>query len=117
MTQAVIVEAVYYIQKEKSIGSAVEAVVSLLDDVTNGIYILHPLDASSIGRIKDLRLKYKDHKKLDFTDLSLVIAAEDLKIGDIVTLDQRDFSKLQWQYKSKQGPQSYSFNVILPQLL
>jgi predicted nucleic acid-binding protein len=103
LTQAVIVEAVYYIQKDRSVGSAVDAVVSFLNDVANGIYILHPLDAASIGRIKNLRLKYRDHKKLDFADLSLVIAAEDLKIGEIVTVDQKDFSKLQWQRESKRG--------------
>lgn len=115
ITQAVLVEAVYYLQKDPSAGSAVNAVVSLLGDVENGIYILHPLDAVSIGRIKDLRLKYKDHKKLDFADLSLVIVAEDLNIGDIVTLDQKDFSKLKWQRKSKRGPQLTGFKIILPE--
>lgn len=91
VTQAVIAEAIYKIQKERNTKFAVQAVVSLLDDVSNGLYELHALDASSIGRIRDLRSKYSDHRKLDFTDQTLVIAAEDLQIGDVVTIDQNDF--------------------------
>lgn len=116
VTQAVIAEAVYKIQKERSIISVVEAVASLLDDVARGVYLLHPIDALSMGRIRELRLKYKDQKKLDFADLTLIVVAEDLKIGDIVTVDLNDFHKLQWQPKGSRHWTYRSFNIILPEL-
>ncbi len=68
VTEAVISEAVYKIQKEQSIKTAVEAVASLLHDVANGPYILHSLDEADFGRIRELRLQYKDQRKLDFAD-------------------------------------------------
>jgi predicted nucleic acid-binding protein len=46
---------------------------------------------------------------LDYADLSLVIAAEDLGIADIITIDKNDFEKLRW---GKTG----TFSVITPVL-
>jgi predicted nucleic acid-binding protein len=114
VTQAVIAEAVYKIQKEQSVKAAVKAVASLLSDVANGPYILHSLDEAAFGRVRELRLKYHDHKKLDFADLSLVVAAENLQIGRVVTVDMNDFLKLQWKKKNKHSDVSQSFEIIKP---
>ncbi len=107
VTEAVIGEVIYKLQKEKRGSRAIQAVVAFLKDVYDGRYMLYPLNREHMNRIKDLRNQYSDQKKLDFADLSLVVAAEDLTIGDIVTIDKKDFEKLRW------GKTKY-FTVIDP---
>jgi uncharacterized protein len=106
-TEAVVAEVIYKIQKEQHVSKAVKAVSALLDDVIDDLYTLHPIVLADIQRVKALRNKYSDQSKLDFADLTLLIAAEDLKLGTIVTIDLNDFSKLRWG-------NNRSFNIVLP---
>jgi predicted nucleic acid-binding protein len=82
--------------------------------VANGPYILHSLDEADFGRIRELRLQYKDQRKLDFADLSLVVAAENLQTARVVTVDKNDFLKLHWTKRGKRANSSQAFDVITP---
>lgn len=84
---------------------AVRAVTALLDDIEKNNCDVHFLKKEDFQHIKAIRIKYKDHKRLDYADLSLVIAAEDLTLSDIITIDKTDFLKLQFNHK-------HHFNVI-----
>ena len=48
------------------------------------------LDSADLIRAHDVLTKYQD-SKLDFVDSSIVAMAERLRIGTVLTLDQRDF--------------------------
>lgn len=105
-TEAVISEVIYFLQKAKNPAKAVD---TLLDDIGRGLYDVHFLQKSDFQRIKALKIKYADQKHLDYADMSLVIAAEDLNLSDIITIDKKDFLKLRWNG-------SNHFNVIQPDL-
>jgi predicted nucleic acid-binding protein len=105
-TEAVISEVIYFLQKARNPSKAVE---TLLEDVARGLYDIHFLQKSDFQRIKAFKIKYADQKKLDYADMSLVIAAEDLNLGDIITIDRKDFSKLRWKGTNH-------FNIIQPDL-
>jgi predicted nucleic acid-binding protein len=109
ITEAVISEVIYKIQKEKRKNKAVEAVTTLLDDIEKDRYKVHFLKKNDFQRIKALRIKYADQNRLDYADLTLVIAAEDLNLNNIITIDKNDFEKLQWNNK-------HHFNVIQPDI-
>ena len=49
-------------------------------------------------KIKNLIAKYRDFEA-DIADVSLVVAAEELDISDIVSTDYRDFSIYRWNGK------------------
>ncbi len=49
-------------------------------------------------------------KKLDLADVSLVLLADLIKIGDILTVDRKDFQYLRWHEGSK------GFNNLLDEL-
>jgi len=109
-TEAVISEAIYKIQKDKNLLKAVAAVTTLLDDVSRNLYILHLLKLEDFSRIRELRQTYSDQRRLDFADMSLVVAAEQTRISEIVTIDRKDFEKLRW----KNGKETCAFTVIEP---
>jgi uncharacterized protein len=107
LTLPVLTEAIYRIEKDRSRSRAAEATSELLKDVAEGLYTVHEIVAGDFTRMKKLRLQYKD-QKLDFADLTLVIAAEKLGHGRIVTIDQNDFQRLRWK-------ENKAFEIILPQ--
>lgn len=80
-TEAVISEVVYFLQKAKT-GRVQrnKAITRLFDDIEKDLYSVHFLTKSHLSRIKNLRLQYDD-QRLDYADLSLVVAAEDLNLG------------------------------------
>jgi len=49
-------------------------------------------------------------KKLDLTDISLILLADFIKIGDILTVDRKDFQYLRWHEGAKR------FNNLLDNL-
>jgi len=49
-------------------------------------------------------------KKLDLADVSLVLLADFIKIGDVLTVDRKDFQYLRWHEGSK------GFNNLLDKL-
>lgn len=113
LTQAVICEVVFHIQKDEHVQAASKAVIHFLGLIDGNKLQVHELESGYVLRIKQLREKYED-KKLDFADLSLVLAAEDRQIDQVVTLDRKDFGFL--KFKSGSGrKQEQGFRIILPE--
>jgi predicted nucleic acid-binding protein len=115
LTHAVIGEVIFHVQQDKHAKAASKATISFLSYIENGIFQVHELSGDYVSRMKIHRAKYLD-KKLDFADLSLVLAAEDRQLDKIVTIDQRDFGYLKYGRKTKQKTVQAGFTVILPEL-
>lgn len=62
----------------------------LLQAITAGLFLIVGFD-DGVPRITELSIKYSD-QEADFADLSLVYAAEQTGIAEIVTVDVADFS-------------------------
>lgn len=107
-------EVVFHNQKDRDAKAASKAVVNLLELIEEGELKLHDDRDDYVARIKSLRLNYTD-KKLDIADLSLVLAAEDRKIGKIVTIDRKDFGFLTYKKLGKSAEQ-LAFTIILPEM-
>lgn len=67
----------------------------LLKDQQKGLFKIYPLSDQDITRILQLSEKYED-KEIDLADISLIILAEYLGHGMILSCDQSDFSILRW---------------------
>ncbi len=110
-TEAVATEVFYKIQKnERNKARAYLACLSVFEDFTGVTYLVNFFDLNKLKRMKEIRTHFKEISALDYADLSLVVLAEHHEIGKIVTLDNRDFSRLTW--KSKLGMQN--FEIIDP---
>jgi uncharacterized protein len=72
------------------------AIQGLLDLCENGGITLFHLDNSHIPRLKQLMQKYQS-LPIDLADASLIILAETLGHGDIVSTDLRDFETYRWK--------------------
>ena len=57
---------------------------------------IFPLESTHLPRIHHLLNKYRN-LPMDLADASLVILAEELGAGDIVSTDQRDFQSYRWK--------------------
>lgn len=66
------------------------------------------MDEKTVDRAIDLMQRYQDYP-MDFADASLVIAAENLKISQIFTLDRNDFET----YRVRVGHEYRSFEIML----
>ncbi|MCP4188670.1 MAG: PIN domain-containing protein [Gammaproteobacteria bacterium] len=62
-------------------------------EMTSSIFNITP---SHLSRIRKMMGKYSQ-LPMDLADASLVIAAEELGQGDIVTTDRRDFNSYRWK--------------------
>lgn len=114
LTQAVIAEVIYHIQRGKNAEAAAKAVSNFLQGVENHVFKVHEFhNPYYLSRIRHLHGIYRD-KKLDFADLSLIVAAEELKIAQIVTVDVRDFSFLKFETKRQTVRVQRSFYPIIP---
>lgn len=82
----------------------VGAISSLLKDHLSGLFKIFTLSEKHIPRIIELLNKYES---LDFADATLVIIAEDIQCGDILSVDERDFCRLRW------GPGHKKFRNLL----
>ncbi len=111
LTEAVLAEVIYKIQKQKSEDPDPATVVSsLIRAAVSGIYDVQFLDKVLLNRLGEIRADNKYIPRLDFADLSLVVCAEERNLAKIVTIDTRDFNRLKW--KSKSGVRS--FEIIDP---
>jgi uncharacterized protein len=68
----------------------------LLDSVSRGVVQTLNLETKHLPRVLDLLEKYRD-LPMDLADASLVIAAEELGSGRILSTDQRDFRTYRWK--------------------
>lgn len=73
-----------------------EAQTRFVASVDKGAVSLHALEAQHVPRIRELMEKYRA-LPMDLADASLVIAAEELGRGDILSTDRRDFGAYRWK--------------------
>lgn len=67
---------------------------AFVEDVANGAWIVHDLDASDLSRAAELGLRYAD-LGLGFVDASVVTVCERLGETRVATLDRRHFGVVQ----------------------
>jgi uncharacterized protein len=91
-TYPVISETCYLLARES--GIAVEC--TFLREIATGRITIFQLETSHLNRIADLIERYAD-LPMDLADASLVVLAEQLGHGRILTVDRRDFSVYRWQ--------------------
>ena len=70
--------------------------VALFESYSRTEYDIYDLEKESIQRVIDLMKKYED-MDVDLADVSLVLLAEKLDTGDILTVDRNDFTALRWK--------------------
>ncbi len=91
-TWPVITETMYFLIERVHVDCA----ISLLDDVKTGALQVWNIPDEKIDEIQRLMRRYKS-LPMDFADASLVLLAEQLGSGRILTTDQRDFGAYRWK--------------------
>ncbi len=91
-TWCVVTETCYLLQKR--LGT--EASKTFIRKISTGMLIIFDLKLIHCFRIEQLMLKYKD-LPMDLADASLVILAEELGQGRILSVDFRDFNTYRWK--------------------
>lgn len=91
-TWPVITETSYFLQSRMGQQQACEFLAAYND----GFYEIYNLTANQMQRIVQLMQKYAD-LPMDLADASLVILAEELGHGRILSTDLRDFRTYRWK--------------------
>ncbi len=91
-TWPVITEACYLLLNRQ--GAAAQA--KLIDKVARQLIFVWPIPDEQIKRLTELTLQYAD-LPMDLADGSLVLLAEALGHGRILSTDQRDFRTYRWK--------------------
>lgn len=91
-TYPVISETCYLLARDS--GISVEC--KFLREIAAERIAIFQLEASHLNRMADLIERYAD-LPMDLADASLVVLAEHLGHGRILTVDRRDFSVYRWQ--------------------
>lgn len=76
----------------KSVGH--DSVIKFMEWVQEEIE-LPPLPNQWISKVTPILRKYSD-RKLDLADASIVVLADHMNLGDVITIDRKDFSVLRW---------------------
>lgn len=91
-TWPVVTEAThFFIQRNQ-----IKAAALLITMVENHLLELLPIENKHLCVIKSLMLKYQD-LPMDLADASLVLLANEIGSGEIVSTDQRDFKTYRWK--------------------
>lgn len=69
---------------------------AFLDSLAAGAFDVFPLEPHHAPRLRDLMESYRD-LPMDLADASLVVAAEELGEGKILSTDRRDFRAYRWK--------------------
>lgn len=91
-TWCVITETCYLLQQRVGL----DAPLNLLSKVSTGSLQMFTLTQQDCPRIIELMTKYRN-LPMDLADASLVILAENLGHGRILSVDQRDFNTYRWK--------------------
>lgn len=70
--------------------------LALMEDQQKGLFHIFSLSDKDIPTILDLMKKYRD-QEIDLADLSLIILADQMEQGSILSFDRNDFSFLKWR--------------------
>jgi predicted nucleic acid-binding protein len=85
-------EVSHMLAREKAF-YAIQKMLGLCE--SGGLTLFH-IDTQHIPRLKQLMEKYQD-LPIDLADASLILLAEELGHGDIVSTDRRDFGAYRWK--------------------
>ena len=102
-TYPVITETSYLLARD----SGIDAQCAFLENVAEEAFAVFTLQSPQIRRAIELMKRYAD-LPMDFADASLVVLAEHLGHGRILTVDRRDFYTYRW---NNQNP---FVNLLLP---
>ena len=91
-TWPVITETCYFLLKRH--GNSAQVV--FLRNLSNHAFEVYDLSIRDSERITELMEQYRD-LPMDFADASLIILAEHLGHGRILSVDQKDFSTYRWK--------------------
>lgn len=91
-TWCVATETCYLLQKRVG----VDAPKSFIHKISTGKLVVFDLKSIHCPRIEELMQKYRD-LPMDLADASLVILAEELGQGRILSVDYRDFNAYRWK--------------------
>jgi len=69
--------------------------VSLFESYSRSEFDIYDLEKEKSYRVIELMKKYED-LDIDLADISLVVLAEELDTGSILTVDNNDFNTLRW---------------------
>jgi predicted nucleic acid-binding protein len=75
---------------------SVDAELAFVRSATTGAFQIFDLEVRHLARIQVLMEKYRD-LPMDLADGSLVVLAEELGSGRILSTDQRDFRAYRWK--------------------
>lgn len=91
-TLPVITETAYLLSQRSGLVKAIE----FLEDAHRGWFKVFEIQRAHFGRMAILMRQYAD-LPMDLTDASLVVLAEELGHGRILSTDQRDFQAYRWK--------------------
>ncbi len=91
-TWCVVTETCYLLLTRKGVSSQ----VAFMNSLANGAFDIFDLKPQQSQRIAELMQQY-DNLPMDLADASLVILAEHLGHGRILSIDQRDFNVYRWK--------------------
>jgi len=78
------------------LNAAPDKIVPFLKNLEMGVFSVFDLTENNYGLLRELMNKYSD-LPMDLADASLVVLANHLKQGDILSTDCRDFRTYRWK--------------------
>lgn len=93
-TWPVIVETCHLLANRLSVDSE----IAFLESAARGAFHVFALETAHLPRVQQLIQKYRS-LPMDLADASLVILAEELGSGRILSTDERDFGANRWKSK------------------
>lgn len=90
--QGIIAEVDYLLLKLLGI----DAELDFIQDLLSGVYKLHPISTAALQRCYELISQYRD-LELGLSDSIVMATAEELKVYEIFTVDERDFRAVKLQ--------------------
>lgn len=77
------------------------SVITFMEHIRDGFLLIPALPQDWIEKALTILSKYSD-RNLDLADASLVVLADHLNLGNILTVDKKDFLVLRWGNGKKQ---------------
>jgi predicted nucleic acid-binding protein len=72
------------------------SLIRFIESIDSGFVSLFEISIDHFGRISKLKRKYRD-LPMDFADASLIVLAESLGHGRVLSTDTRDFKAYRWK--------------------
>lgn len=91
-TWPVVTETCYLLAKHVGVSESLK----FLEMISSKLVAVSKITVSDLDRLTELMNKYRD-LPMDLADASLVILAEELGHGRILSTDQRDFNTYRWK--------------------